>query len=200
MIKLQKLFSYLRQDPISLKSLPYTNDEIYRVIAVLLPIDKIKLQKLFGANYDEIIATDDVDLVTSVLTEIIPKISSMLARNFENVKPNTNNDNYLLNQPLEANSVVDPLWALRNILGTQTLHDVEGYLSKEEAIILNLRLGTTIFGTYTPLELAKMFNMSLDDVVNLLETATYKYMQCFNDKLKESATQAKIYQLGTKYE
>ncbi len=168
----------------------------------LLPEEVItKVQAVYGVNYDEVISDVDPQISKYVATSVIPKLKKILkesapmkkvmvasSTDSKDSKPEVVRHTILKRtkkytdpnvEPVQGLLTLDPMQVIKEVIKTKTLSEVEDYLSQEEAILLILRLGTSKLGTYTPAMLAKMFNMTEEEVDAMLAAASERYLDYF---------------------
>ncbi len=171
----------------------YTEGEILAAIENLPDSLKEKVKAVYGDTYHDVILDVDEKIAKSVATSIIPRLKKTIRENhLSNIVPaspepkdvETNKHTITKRRkyytdtsvmPADIKTSLDPIEVIKEVIKTQTLSEVEDFLTPEEGILLVLRLGTSRLGTYSPSLLAKMFNMSLDDVNTTLQLAIERY-------------------------
>lgn len=155
----------------------YSKEEIYNVLNSLSSKDIDCLTEAYGSDYMSVLEVDD-DITLRITSNIIPKIRKKLSQNRKLIlDKNTSSKNVeITSKPLKPNAKVVPTKVIKNILATKSLSEVEQVLTLEEAILLILRLGSSNLGMYMPDALAHMFDMEVEEVQKILNSAINKYI------------------------
>ena len=169
------------------EEIPYTDEEIYQAISEQRQSDIDKLVMLYGDNYTDILDVMDGKITVYIATTIIPRIKKTLSTNRKfklqpkgeapykdmiSIKTYTNTRE--IHTP---NEQLDPLDTISKILSTKSMSEIEDTLTKEEAILLVLRLGASNLGMFGIDALSKIFNMDPIEVQEILMSATDKYLK-----------------------
>ena len=138
----------------------YNQESVKKVLDSLSNVDKAKLQKRYGNNYNEIHYDVNKQIKKEIKNQLIPKIiKRILKLDDENISLTDGNN--LLNMQGIQNSII--------------YKELVTYLSNEEAIVIILKF-IGFKGRYFSFEIiAKILNISVLEVSNIFNTAIEKY-------------------------